>query len=157
VETATPTLTPAATGTPTATPLPLPDLDYETILVDLNVRFRVFADLQGNSSIIERWQQGARGQAVSCSVSGQWPEPFAFTSEQQRELNRPGVADPTLEETVQLINDGLDLGLQARDLFESSCASGTLSQTASEGVPLAQEALNKLNAAYTRLEDLRNR
>jgi hypothetical protein len=157
VETATPTLTPAATGTPTATPLPLPDLDYETILVDLNVRFRVFADLQGNSSIIERWQQGARGQAVSCSVSGQWPEPFAFTSEQQRELNRPGVADPTLEETVQLINDGLDLGLQARDLFESSCASGTLSQTAADGVPLAQEALNKLNAAYTRLEDLRNR
>jgi hypothetical protein len=94
---------------------------------------------------------------VSCSVSGQWPEPFAFTSEQQRELNRPGVADPTLEETVQLINDGLDLGLQARDLFESSCASGTLSQTAADGVPLAQEALNKLNAAYTRLEDLRNR
>ncbi|HEX3052411.1 MAG TPA: HEAT repeat domain-containing protein [Aggregatilineaceae bacterium] len=159
----TPTLTllPSRTPLPTATQLPYPALDYGAVRRSLTERLVVIGDLQNRygSGIIDRWQQAQAGQTLSTSACAlqTWPAAFAFTAEQQAALDAPNVADPELESAVQLINEGLDLANQARAIYEPSCQNQSLGSTASSGIPLAQTALDRLNAAYDLLETIRKR
>ena len=91
-----------------------------------------------------------------CSFN-EWPVPFALTEAQQAELQRPGVADPQLEEAVRLVIDGIDLAYQARALFEPSCAAQTLNQTAAQGIPLGENAFIKLSEAQQLVDTIRRR
>jgi hypothetical protein len=154
--TATPTATasPAPTRTPTPAPspaptLPFPALDYRTILPALRERYAVMADLKNNfrTGMIDQWEQAlsAQGQtSVSFCRLAPWPALFALTPEQQSLLNAPGVADSQLEETIRLQQEGLRLALEARTLYEASCAGYNLAGTAQQGLALANEALARL-------------
>ncbi len=121
----------------------------------------VIGDLQNRykSGMIDRWQQAQAGEAMStsfCTLQA-WPAPFEWTPDQQAIINAPNVSDPQLENAVQLVNEGLDLAYQARAIYKSSCQSQTLASTAASGIPLAQTALDRLNAAYDLLEVIRQR
>jgi hypothetical protein len=162
-----PTSTPAQTATPLVTPsptatLPFPNLDYAQILRDLSQRYTVLGDLKNNygTGMIDQWQKStsAEGQTASsfCTLS-QWPAPFALTDAQLAELNKPTVADPLLEEAIQLQQDGLDLAMQARSLYERDCASLALASSAQEGIPLAQQAFDKLTQSQTITNQVRAR
>ena len=158
--TATPTITPTATPSPTAT-LPFPNLDYRAIIRALDEQFVVLGDLENpyESGMVNRWRQAREGQQPSTSFCtfDEWPVPFALTEAQQAELGRPGVADPELEQAARLVADGMDLAYQARALFEPSCAAQTLDQTASQGIPLAENAVIKLSEAQGLVDAMRRR
>lgn len=166
-EPAEPTGTDAPTATPTippeesSTPLPYPELDYTEVLRALSSQFVIMGDLQNNlgTGLIDNWQKVQNGGTIStsfCTLQA-WPEPFAWTEEQQAELDRPTVADPELEEAVQLIAEAVDLANQARALYEPSCSAGTLTETASQGTGLASDALEKFTQAQQIIETIRRR
>jgi hypothetical protein len=153
--------TPLATLSPAAT-LPFPNLDYTQILRDLSRRYAVLGDLKNNygTGMIDQWQKSttAEGQTSTsfCTLS-QWPEPFALTDAQQAELNKPAVADPLLEEAIQLQQDGLDLASQARTLYERDCPTLALASSAQEGSALAEQALDKLTQSQDITDQIRAR
>ena len=152
--------TPTATPSPTAT-LPFPNLDYRAIIRALDEQFVVLGDLENpyESGMVNRWRQAREGQQPSTSFCtfDEWPVPFALTEAQQAELGRLGVADPELEQAARLVADGMDLAYQARALFEPSCAAQTLDQTASQGIPLAENAVIKLSEAQGLVDAMRRR
>jgi len=158
--TPTPTVTPTETPSPTAT-LPFPNLDYRAIIRALDEQFLVLGDLENpyETGMINRWQQAREGQQPSASFCtfDEWPAPFALTEAQQAEIQRPGVADPQLEEAVRLVIDGIDLAYQARALFEPSCAAQTLDQTAAQGIALGENAVIKLREAQQLVDTIRRR
>jgi hypothetical protein len=122
----------------------------------------VLGDLKNNygTGMIDQWQKSttAEGQTSTsfCTLS-QWPEPFALTDAQQAELNKPAVADPLLEEAIQLQQDGLDLASQARTLYERDCPTLALASSAQEGSALAEQALDKLTQSQDITDQIRAR
>lgn len=151
------TFTPAFTPSPTAT-LPFPDLDYPAILRALRERYVIIGDLQNNygTGMIDQWQQALTPQGqtstLPCNLSP-WPAAFDFTAEQRAKLDAPDVADPQLEQAVQLQQEGIALALQARSLYEGTCWNYNLAGSAAQGLPLANQALQKLLESQ-RLYDL---
>jgi hypothetical protein len=109
--------------------------------------------------MIDRWKKALEGEKLStnfCTLSA-WPPAFELTPEQAAELQRPGVADPELEQAIQLTQEGLALALQARGLYEPSCQVQTLADTAQQGTSLALQALDKLSQAQTVIDTIRRR
>ncbi|WP_119072444.1 HEAT repeat domain-containing protein [Aggregatilinea lenta] len=159
--TSEPTDTPTITPTPTQTPLPYPNLDYDTILRQLSDRLVILGDLQNTyeTGMIDYWNKAQAGQAVSttfCSLPA-WPTYFFWNDAQRAELERPDAADPELAQAVALINSGLDNALPARELFESSCRAQTLATTATQGLPLAEQAVSDFTEAQQLIEQIRGR
>lgn len=157
--TTAPTETPTATPTVTATPLPYPDLDYPAILRDLSARFTVIGDLQNayGTGMIDYWQKGIDGAAVTFCDLSEWPQLFEPTAEQLAELQRTDAADPELEEAITLTNDGLTLAYQAREIYQYACWYETLSETTEQDLALAEQALEKLVEAQQLVEAIRRR
>ena len=159
IPTATATFTP--TPTPTAT-LPYPDLDYTAILRELRGKYAVMADLTNNynTGMIDQWMQAttAQGQTTAsyCRLS-EWPAPFILTPEQQAQLDSIDAADPMLEQAIGLQRQGLEFANQARALYEQSCTNFALASTAQQGLPLAQQALEKLTQSQNIYDAIRAR
>ncbi len=158
---------PTTTPTPTAPPapgvtLPYPNLDYTAILGSLSRQLAVMGDLknQFNSGMVDQWRQ-AQGSPGPSSTSGcrldPWPNPFALTPDQQAQLNRTDVADPQLAQAIQLVQEGMTAAVQARALFERDCPTGTLANSAAEGIPLAEAAYSRLSSARDLIDQIRQR
>jgi hypothetical protein len=153
--------TPTHTPTATRTPLPFPEVDYIIITREIVQRFAVMGDLQNTygTGMIDRWRQAQAGEALSttfCTFAA-WPQPYQLPADQQTKLQQPGVADPELEQALSLTQEGLALAVQARALYEPSCQSGTLADTADQGIGVAQDAFDKLSQAQTLIEAIRRR
>jgi hypothetical protein len=154
------TTTLAPTPAATITPLPLPALDYPSILGGLSRRFIVLGDLRaGGAGMIDQWEKARDGQPTStaCSLQPDWPEAFTLTPEQLALLHAPGVADPLLEEALQLQQEGIALALQARALYVRDCSSSSLVFSVADGLPLAQQAYDKLTQAQAIADEMRAR
>ncbi|MBI5958967.1 MAG: HEAT repeat domain-containing protein [Chloroflexi bacterium] len=155
-----PTVT--VTPRPTETPLPLPKFDYAPLLRELSAVYpTVMGDLKNNfkTGMIDQWEAAAAaGQpnANYCTLQA-WPAAFAFSAEQLTELQSGQVADPRLEEAVDLQSDGMGLAYQARALFERDCASLLLANSATQGLDLAQRALDLLLQSQTIYDEIRKR
>ncbi len=163
--TATVTPTATATFTPTSSPtatLPFPSLDYTAILRELRGKYAVMADLTNNfnTGMIDQWTQatGPGGQTTTsyCQLNA-WPAPFSLTPEQQAQLDGINAADPMLEQSIELQRQGLELANQARALYEPSCTNFGLAGTAQQGLPLAQQALEKLTQSQNLYDAIRAR
>ena len=155
--TATATLPPTPTVTPT--PLPLPALDYPTIVAEMRARLSedFLLDLQNpyGTGMLDQWQQSIspKGQTTTnyCTLSA-WPQPYQLTPEQEALLYAPGVADPQLEEALQVLQEGLSLAQQARSLYERDCGAMALASSAEQGIAWTSEALEKLQRAAELLD-----
>jgi hypothetical protein len=163
IPTATPTETrpPAPTLEPTAT-LPFPSgLDYTEILKQLRDRDRIMGDLTNNlgDGMIDQWENARDNipNAPSRCTFDAWPAPFQLTPDQLAALHAPGVADPQLEQAIQLQRDGIALAQQARALFEPACAGLTLANSATQGITIATQALDKLTQAQSIANEIRAR
>lgn len=156
----TPSITPIASETPTLAPLPtqtaqpsptlpFPALDYQQIRRDLRGPYSVIADLQNASGtgMIDQWQKvvdtGTQESANRCQFEV-WPAAFTFSEAQLAELNKPGFADPQLEDAVRLQQQGISRALEARALFERDCANFQLASSAKQGLTIARQALDLL-------------
>ena len=158
-----PTETPAPTPTlaPTAT-LPFPSgLDYSAILKELRDRERIIADLKNTlgDGMIDQWENAGNNipNAPSRCTFDPWPAPFELSPDQLAALHAPGVADPQLEQAIQLQRDGIALAQQARALFEPACAGLTLANSADQGIAIATQALDKLTQARSITDEIRAR
>ncbi len=157
--TATATASPTPTPTVTPTPLPLPALDYPTIVAEMRARLTedFLLDLQNpyGTGMLDQWQQAvsAKGQTTTnyCTLSA-WPQPYQLSPEQEALLHAPGVADPQLEEALQLLDEGLSLAQQARRLYERDCGAMALATSAEQGIAWTSEALEKLQRAAELLD-----
>ena len=109
--------------------------------------------------MIDQWEKARDGQPTStaCSLQPDWPEPLALTPEQLALLHAPGVADSLLEEALQLQQEGITLALQARAYYEFDCPRGRLIDSVSTGLPLAQQAYDKLTQAQAVADEMRAR
>lgn len=156
-----PTNTPTPTATRVAGLLPLPDLDYPALLRELNARLAVLGDLQRpyKNGILDNWRQSEQGAIISplsCALDP-WPAAFEWTAEQRAQLDRPDAADPEIETAARLINEGLALAVEARALYEPSCASQTLAETAAQGLALGTRAQETLFEAQALVDRIRRR
>lgn len=156
-----PTNTPTPTATRVAGLLPLPDLDYPALLRELNARLAVLGDLQRpyKNGILDNWRQSEQGaiiSSLSCALDP-WPAAFEWTAEQRAQLDRPDAADPEIETAARLINEGLALAVEARALYEPSCASQTLAETAAQGLALGTQAQQALLEAQALVDRIRRR
>lgn len=156
-----PTNTPTPTATRVAGLLPLPDLDYPALLRELNARLAVLGDLQRpyKNGILDNWRQSEQGAIISplsCALDP-WPAAFEWTAEQRAQLDRPDAADPEIETAARLINEGLALAVEARALYEPSCASQTLAETAAQGLALGTRAQETLLEAQALVDRIRRR
>lgn len=159
--TETPVPTATRTATPEPTPLPLPDLDYSELLRSLSRQFIIMGDLENNfgTGMINRWEEAQAGGVPDprfCAFDT-WPEPFTLTPDQQAELDRTDAADPQLVEAIELVQEGMNLALQARALHDRDCPAGTLANSATQGVELARQALAALQKAQTLVDTIRAR
>ncbi len=152
------TATPIPTIAPAAT-LPFPALDYRVILRELRDREIVMSYLKNTygDGMIDQWEKARNGVDPTRCTFDEWPQPFGLTGEQNAALNAPGVADPLLEEAIQLQRTGLAQAEQARAIFEPSCAALTLNSTAGEGLRLANQALETLTQAQIIVDQIRAR
>lgn len=167
-ETPIASVTPAATSTPEPTlspvpTLPFPTFDYAPILSELSKRYRaVIGDLKNTygTGMIDQWQksisEGGQQSTRSCQLQS-WPAPFALTDAQLAELHGGKNADPQLEDAVRLQQEGLDLAVQARALFERDCSAKALATSAQDGMALAQQALDKLAQSQDLYDAIRAR
>jgi hypothetical protein len=163
-ETPSTTPEPTATITPTSTetPRPTPALDYPAITRDLQQRITTTAENlespQFQNGLLDYWRRAQNDEQLTLSFcTKDWPEPFTWTEEQQAQWQVDGVADPLLEQAVTLYNDGLELAIQAGNLYEPSCTNQTLADSASGGIVLAETALEKLTEAESLIEEIRRR
>jgi hypothetical protein len=159
--TATETLTPTATLEPTAT-LPFPSgLDYSAILKELRKRDAIMGDLQNTlgDGMIDQWENARDNipNAPSRCTFDTWSAPFELSADQLAALHAPGVADPQLEEAIQLQRDGIALARQARAMFEPACAGLVLANSADQGITIATQALDKLTQAQYIEDEIRAR
>lgn len=156
-----PTNTPPPTATRIAGLLPLPDLDYPALLRDLTARLAVLGDLQRpyKNGMLDNWRQSEQGGIISplsCALDP-WPAAFEWTAEQRAQLDRPDAADPEIETAARLINEGLALAVEARALYEPSCAGQTLADTAAPGLALGAQAQQLLLEAQELVDRIRRR
>lgn len=156
-----PTSTPPPTATRVAGLLPLPDLNYPAVLRDLNARLAVLGDLQRpyKNGMLDNWRQSGQGGIISplsCALDP-WPAAFEWTAEQRAQLDRPDAADPEIETAARLINEGLALAVEARALYEPSCAGQTLADTAAPGLALGAQAQQFLLEAQELVDRIRRR
>ncbi|MBN2304004.1 MAG: HEAT repeat domain-containing protein [Anaerolineae bacterium] len=160
--TVTPTLTPTLTNTPSPTAtLPYPALDYPGILRELRDRSLIMGDLDSNydNGIINQWRavQDPDYTATQRCTFDPWPAAFDFSQAQLAELARNDVADPELRDAVRLQQEGIALAIQARAMFEPDCAAGTLANSVAQGLPLAEQALEKLEESQVLADAIRAR
>lgn len=160
--TLTPTVTPSPTVTLSPTPtLPFPNLDYPDILRNLSRRYIVLGDLQNSygTGMIDQWQKALESGQTStsyCQLS-EWPAAFSLSAQQIALLQAPDVADPQLENAVRLQQEGLDLAVQARALYQRDCYGLNLAASAQEGIALAQQAQEKLTESQSLTDAIRAR
>lgn len=160
---ATATVAPTPTPQPTAT-VPLPALDYTTILAEINGRFSqdFLYDLQNpyGTGMLDQWEQSLTetGQTTAnyCQLTT-WPTPYELSAEQQAALAAPGVADPQLEELLQLQQEAFMQAEQARELYERDCSELALTESAETGKSLVSEALEKIERVRELSEEIANR
>lgn len=153
--TATPTPALSPTPSPSPTPaLPLPALDYPTIVAELRLRLAepFLLDLQNpyGTGMLDQWQQSlsARGQTTTnyCQLTA-WPQAFALPPEQAALLDGVTAADALLEEALRLQAEALAAASRARALYERDCPNKKLADSASTGIALVTDALAKLERA----------
>lgn len=167
--TALPATTPLPLESPTATlsptpALPLPPLDYPTIIAELRLRFAdsFLLDLQNpyGTGMLDQWQQAvsALGQTTTnyCTLST-WPAPYALPPEQAALIDNVTVADALLEDLLRLQTEGFTAAQRARALYERDCGTLALSSSASDGIALTTEAVDKLQRARALLDAVANR
>lgn len=163
-ETATPPPTATLTPIPTATPLPLPELDYPTLLADLNSRLteEFLLDLHNpyGTGMLDQWRQAVspRGQTTNnyCTLS-QWPTAFTLTPEQQALLDDPATDDALLTEAVAQQQRGFELVTQARGLYERDCVNLELADSAERGIDLLETAIEHFETTQTLLDEIAGR
>ena len=136
---------PSITPIPAQSPTPLPNIDYATRLSELDallVRANlVLTDMLGRYGTIQ---------------SGGFPDCNPPAIDQPYALSPDQAVDVLLNETVQIVNNGLSALRQSVDLFVASCTREP--QTAlQQGAPLANQANEQFLLARQKIDDMKLR
>jgi hypothetical protein len=137
-------------------------LDYPTILDALSERYIVIGDIKNSygTGMLDQWETIAEGGQASTTICGnlrEWPETYSLPPDQQAILDDPTVADPMLEEAIQLQAEAMGKALEARELYERDCPTGTLNVSQIRGISLSEEALNKFRESQQLVDQIYDR
>lgn len=153
---ATPTLisVPTNTETPTETPTPTATVDAGVINTQILSMENVINDMvaaRGKAILLQSyWQNVQGGSANDCL---QMPPP-AITADIIVDEKALALA-PDLQSAADSLNSGLNVIRNSYTAFNSGCETNTLSQLVGTQIAAVQTAINSLNDAQTRLNDIK--
>ena len=147
----TPAMTQAVAATAEeATPTLAPDIAGADLVPIYNIVSRMLDPRGPNRLLMQYWQDGKSANRTEGCDAAQpaIPDNYDLSAED-------AAASPQVVQAVDIMNEGLDGVRRNWARFATACASGTLSQSADQGLQIANAANEAFQTASTVLDAVR--